>query len=151
MIYGTLLALTDKGIAGRRYFYTGYSSAFTSVSHGLFLHKLRHSFNITGLAYSWIDSYSSATAPSGSFSMGSTPTGSRYNPESRKAAFSAPFSLLVTSLTFRLKLKPVRCHMLTSSKFSTEFSAQQMSNVHSLQADLNRFGTGQKHGILSSI
>ena len=34
-----------------------YSSAFTSVSHRLLTHKLRHSFNISGLALSWIESY----------------------------------------------------------------------------------------------
>ena len=37
--------------------YTDYSSAFTSVNHRLLLLKLRHSFNITGRAYSWIESY----------------------------------------------------------------------------------------------
>ena len=37
--------------------YTDYSSAFTSVNHRLLLLKLRHSFNITGLAYRWIESY----------------------------------------------------------------------------------------------
>ena len=37
--------------------YTDYSSAFTSVNHALLLHKLKTSFNITGLAYSWIGSY----------------------------------------------------------------------------------------------
>ena len=37
--------------------YTDYSSAFTSVSHRLLLHKLKSSFNITGLALSWVESY----------------------------------------------------------------------------------------------
>ena len=37
--------------------YTDYSSAFTSVNHRILLLKLRHSFNITGLAYGWIESY----------------------------------------------------------------------------------------------
>ena len=37
--------------------YTDYSSAFTSVNHTLLLHKLRHSFHITGLAHSWLKSY----------------------------------------------------------------------------------------------
>ena len=37
--------------------YTDYSSAFTSVNHILLLHKLRHSFNITGHALSWVKSY----------------------------------------------------------------------------------------------
>ena len=37
--------------------YTDFSSAFTSVNHDLLLHKLKTSFNITGLAYSWIESY----------------------------------------------------------------------------------------------
>ena len=37
--------------------YTDFSSAFTSVNHKLLLHKLCHSFNISGLAYSWIQSY----------------------------------------------------------------------------------------------
>ena len=37
--------------------YTDYSSAFTSVNHRLLLLKLKHSFNITGLAYSWLESY----------------------------------------------------------------------------------------------
>ena len=37
--------------------YTDFSSAFTSVNHVLLLHKLKTSFNITGRAYSWIESY----------------------------------------------------------------------------------------------
>ena len=37
--------------------YTDYSAAFTSVNHALLLHKLKTSFNITGHAYSWIESY----------------------------------------------------------------------------------------------
>ena len=37
--------------------YTDYSSAFTSVNHALLLYKLKTSFNITGRAYSWIESY----------------------------------------------------------------------------------------------
>ena len=37
--------------------YTDYSSAFTSVSHRLLLHKLQHSFNISGPALGWIESY----------------------------------------------------------------------------------------------
>ena len=37
--------------------YTDFSSAFTSVNHTLLLHKLKTSFNITGRAYSWIESY----------------------------------------------------------------------------------------------
>ena len=38
-------------------FYTDFSSAFTSVNHRLLLYKLRYSFNITGLALGWIESY----------------------------------------------------------------------------------------------
>ena len=37
--------------------YTDYSSAFTSVSHRLLLYKLEHSFNISGHALGWIESY----------------------------------------------------------------------------------------------
>ena len=37
--------------------YTDYSSAFTSVNHTLLIHKLKTSFNITGRALSWIQSY----------------------------------------------------------------------------------------------
>lgn len=37
--------------------YTDYSSAFPSVNHTLLLHKLKHSFNVTGLAHSWLESY----------------------------------------------------------------------------------------------
>ena len=37
--------------------YTDYSAAFTSVNHTLLLHKLQKSFNITGRALSWIESY----------------------------------------------------------------------------------------------
>ena len=37
--------------------YTDYSAAFTSVNHALLLHKLKTSFNVTGQAYSWIESY----------------------------------------------------------------------------------------------
>ena len=37
--------------------YTDYSSAFTSVNHILLLHKLRHSFHISGIAHSWLESY----------------------------------------------------------------------------------------------
>ena len=37
--------------------YTDYSSAFTSVSHRLLLHKLKMSFNFSGHALGWIESY----------------------------------------------------------------------------------------------
>ena len=37
--------------------YTDYSSAFTSVSHRLLLHKLERSFSISGLALGWVESY----------------------------------------------------------------------------------------------
>ena len=37
--------------------YTDYSSAFTSVNHILLIHKLKSSFNVTGRALSWIQSY----------------------------------------------------------------------------------------------
>ena len=37
--------------------YTDYSSAFTSVNHILLIHKLKTSFNVTGRALSWIESY----------------------------------------------------------------------------------------------
>ena len=37
--------------------YTDYSSAFTSVNHTLLLHKLHHSFRISGVAYDWLCSY----------------------------------------------------------------------------------------------
>ena len=37
--------------------YTDYSSAFTSVSHRLLLHKLKCSFNISGHALGWVESY----------------------------------------------------------------------------------------------
>ena len=37
--------------------YTDYSSAFTSVNHILLIHKLKTSFNVTGPALSWIQSY----------------------------------------------------------------------------------------------
>ena len=39
--------------------YTDYSSAFTSVSHRLLLHKLERSFSISGLALGWVESYPS--------------------------------------------------------------------------------------------
>ena len=37
--------------------YKDYSSAFASVSHRLLLHKLRCSFNISGSAFGWSESY----------------------------------------------------------------------------------------------
>ena len=37
--------------------YTDYSSAFTSVNHILLIHKLKSSFNVTGRALSWFQSY----------------------------------------------------------------------------------------------
>ena len=39
------------------YIYTDYSSALTSVSHMLLLHKLKCSFNISGTALGWMESY----------------------------------------------------------------------------------------------
>ena len=36
--------------------YTDFSSAFTSVSHELLLHKMTHSFGITGSAIDWLKS-----------------------------------------------------------------------------------------------
>ena len=37
--------------------YTDYSSAFTSVNHPLLLHKLRYSYNLSGSALGWFESY----------------------------------------------------------------------------------------------
>ena len=37
--------------------YTDFSSAFTSVSHKLLLHKMKQSFNVSDRAYSWLSSY----------------------------------------------------------------------------------------------
>ena len=37
--------------------YTDYSAAFQSVNHKLLLHKLRNSFQISGVALSWLSSY----------------------------------------------------------------------------------------------
>ena len=37
--------------------YTDYSSAFQSVDHRLLSHKLRYSFNLSGKAFAWIQSY----------------------------------------------------------------------------------------------
>ena len=37
--------------------YTYYSSAFTSVSHGLLLHKLHHSYYLSGPALRWFETY----------------------------------------------------------------------------------------------
>ena len=40
--------------------YTDFSSAFTSVNHTLLLHKLTHSFGISGRAIRWLESYLSS-------------------------------------------------------------------------------------------
>ena len=37
--------------------YTDYSSAFISVNHSLLLHKLRHSYHLSGAALRWFESY----------------------------------------------------------------------------------------------
>lgn len=37
--------------------YTDYSSAFTSVNHSLLLHKLHHSYHLSGSALRWFESY----------------------------------------------------------------------------------------------
>ena len=37
--------------------YTDYSSAFTSVNHSLLLHKLHHSYHLSGPALRWFESY----------------------------------------------------------------------------------------------
>ena len=37
--------------------YTDHSSAFTSVNHSLLLHKLHHSYHLSGTALRWIESY----------------------------------------------------------------------------------------------
>ena len=37
--------------------YTDYSSAFTSVNHNLLLHKLQHSYHLSGPALRWFHSY----------------------------------------------------------------------------------------------
>ena len=37
--------------------YTYFSSAFTSVSYKLLLHKMKQSFNVSDRAYSWLSSY----------------------------------------------------------------------------------------------
>ena len=89
------------------YFYSSWNTLLTSLD-----------LHIAGL------SLTSATAPSESFSMGSTPTGYRSYPASPKAAFSAQFSSLASWLTFQTKFRLHRCPMQTTSKSFTKFSAQ---------------------------
>ena len=37
--------------------YTDYSAAFQSVNHSLLLHKLRHSYHVSGTALNWLSTY----------------------------------------------------------------------------------------------
>ena len=96
-----------------------FSSAFTSVNHKLLLYKLRHSFNISGLAYSWIQSYLSHRSQrvilDGKHSawlpvLSGVPEGSILGP--------ILFSCYVADLPKNIKM--AAWHTLTMLKFSIE-------------------------------
>ena len=107
--------------------YTDYSSAFTSVSHRLLLHKLKCSFNISGLALDWLESYlgqrSQRVILDGKHSDW-TPC----NLECRKAASWALCCLLATSLTFQITSKRHHFHMQMTLK-SFIVSTPQMTSL----------------------
>ena len=121
--------------------YTDYSSAFTSVSHRLLLHKLRHSFNITGLAHSWIDSYLSHRSQrvilDGKHSdwipvQSGVPEGSILGP--------ILFSCYVADLPSQIQTSSLSY----ADDVKIFHRIQCPADVHSLQADLNRLSDWSK-------
>ena len=60
MLFGSVLDIAGKAIANWCHLFWLFlliTSASSVISHSLFLHNFRHSFNITGLTYSWVESY----------------------------------------------------------------------------------------------
>ena len=115
--------------------YTDYSSAFTSVSHRLLLHKLRHSFNITGHACSWIESYLSQRSQrvivDGKHSdwipvLSGVPEGSILGP------------LLFTCYVADLPSHIQTCSLSYADDVKIFHRIEFPSDVDSLQADLSR-------------
>ena len=121
--------------------YTDYSSAFTSVSHRLLLHKLRHSFNITGSAYDWIESYlcqrSQRVILDGKYSdwapvLSGVPEGSILGP--------ILFTCYVADLPRQIKT----CSLSYADDVKIFHRIQGPADVDLLQADLNRLNEWSK-------
>ena len=121
--------------------YTDYSSAFTSVSHRLLLHKLKHSFNITGLAYSWIESYLSHRSQrvilDGKHSdwvpvLSGVPEGSILGP------------ILFTCYVADLPSHIQTCSLSYADDVKIFHRIQSPADADSLQADLNRLNEWSK-------
>ena len=121
--------------------YTDYSSAFTSVSHRLLLHKLRHSFNITGHACSWIESYLSQRSQrvivDGKHSdwipvLSGVPEGSILGP------------LLFTCYVADLPSHIQTCSLSYADDVKIFHRIEFPSDVDSLQADLSRLSKWSK-------
>ena len=124
---------------------TDFSSAFTCVSHRLLLYKLRHSFNVTGLAFSWLESYLSHRTQrvvlEGKHSdrgpvLSGVPEGSILGP--------TLFTCYVADLPSQIKTNPLSyaddvkiCHKI-----------QSQDDVDSLQADLNSLSEWSKTWLL---
>ena len=121
--------------------YTDYSSAFTSVSHRLLLHKLKHSFNITGLAYSWLESYLSHRSQrvilDGKHSdwvpvLSGVPEGSILGP------------ILFTCFVADLPNQMQTSSLSYADDVKIFHRIQCPADAHSLQADLNRLNDWSK-------
>ena len=125
--------------------YTDYSSAFTSVSHRLLLHKLERSFNITGPALGWVESYLSQRSQrvvlDGKHSDW-TPVQS-----------GVPEGSILGPLLFTCYVADLPSHIKTSSLSYADdvkifHRIKSPEDIHSLQADLNRLSLWSKTWLL---
>ena len=124
--------------------YTDYSSAFTSVRHRLLLHKLKCSFNISGLALGWLESYlgqrSQRVILDGKHSdwtpvQSGVPEGSILGPLLFTCVADLPNHIKTSSLSYADDVKIF--HRIKSS-----------DDITSLQADLDRLSLWSKTWLL---
>ena len=125
--------------------YTDYSSAFTSVSHRLLLHKLEHSFSISGLALGWVESYLSQRSQ-------------RVILDGRHSDWApvqsgVPEGSILGPILFTCYVADLPNHIKTSSlSYADDVKIFHRINTpedaHSLQADLNRLSSWSKTWLL---
>ena len=125
--------------------YTDYSSAFTSVSHRLLLHKLHHSFSISGPALGWIESYLSQRTQR----VVLDGKHSDWVP----VQYGVPEGSILGPLLFTCYVADLPLHLKTSSLSYADdvkiyHRIKSHENINHLQADLDRLGQWSKTWLL---